>query len=205
MSISVIPTTTPVSGTLSKTSLTEAVSYLNLVLTSTDITIALVLGVFCCITFFAASPAYMTHATKGLTYLNILLPIEALAIIGGTGFIWFRTLRERDEFWQVWQNGGLSVQFAIQDKWQCCGYWDSSTAPMGSKCLSATPALPACVDPFQAYADPLLGGVTTFMYTVATIMGFWVLVNLCLIAERNLAERFRLIDEKARCRTMYFV
>lgn len=94
---------------------------------------------------------------------------------------------------------------AIQNKWQCCGYWDASSAPLGSQCAAAVPALPACVDPFQDYADPLLTGVTTFMFAVAGIMGAWMLVNACLIAERNLEERFRLIDEKAKYKSMYFV
>jgi hypothetical protein len=186
MSITVNSTETTSSGSLSFTILTEAVSYLNLVLTSTDISIALVTGVLCCITFIASLPAYLTRSTKGLVYLNIVLPFEALAMVGGTGFIWFRSLQERDEFWQVWQNGGMSVQYAIQERWQCCGYWDSSSAAFGSKCASAVPAMPACVDSFQDYGDHLLSGATTFMYTVAIIMGFWFLVNLCLIAEVGL-------------------
>jgi len=205
MSISVVPTTAPISGSLSKSALIEAVSYLNLVLTSTDITVALVLGVICCATFFAALPAYMTHSTTGLIRLSVLLPFEALGMIGGSGFIWFRTLQERANFWNVWQDGGLDVQLAIQDKWQCCGYWDASSAALGSKCASAATALPACVDPFQGYGDTLLERVTFFMFAIAAIMGVWVLVNLCLIAERNLLERFRLIDEKAKYRSMHFV
>jgi hypothetical protein len=188
VSVSVVPTTVPinVAGSLTKTKLTEAVSYLNLVLTSTDITLALVLGVLCCATFFAALPAYMTTATTGLINLCFLLPIEALAMVGSTGFIWFRTLKERANFFQVWTSGGFDVQMAIQDKWQCCGYWDSSSAALGSQCAIATPAMPACVDPFQQYGDALLSSVTTFLFTVAAIMGFWILVNLCLIAEVSL-------------------
>jgi len=205
LSTSVVPTTVPISGALTKTTLIEAVSYLNLVLTSTDITLSLVLGVICCSTFFAALPAYMTHSTTGLINLSFLLPFEALGMIGGTGFIWFRTLRERAEFWKVWQIGGTDVQMAIQDKWQCCGYWDMGSAPFGSQCVKAVPTMPACVDPFQSYADSLLTSVTTFLFTVAAIMGFWVLVNLCLIAERNLAKRFKLIDEKAKYMSMHFV
>lgn len=205
MSISVVPTTAPITGSLTKTKLTEAVSYLNLVLTSTDITLALVLGVICCATFFAALPAYMTHSTTGLINLSLLLPLEALGMVGGTGFIWFRTLQERMSFWNLWQKGGVDVQLAIQEKWQCCGYWDATSAPFSSQCTKAVPAMPACVDPFQKYADSLLSSTTTFLFTVAAIMGFWVLVNLCLIAERNLATRFKLIDEKAKYMSMHFV
>lgn len=125
--------------------------------------------------------------------------------MGGSAFIWFRTLQERTNFWFVWESGGEVVQQAIQSKWECCGYWDASSAPLGSQCAAAVPALPACVDPFQDYADFLLTGVTTFMFTVAGFMGFWVLVNVWLIAERNLNERFRRIDEKAKYMSMYFV
>jgi len=205
MSISVVPTTAPITGSLTKTKITEAVSYLNLVLTSTDITLALVLGVICCATFFAALPAYMTHSTTGLINLTFLLPIEALGMVGGTGFIWYRTLQERMNFWNVWQKGGVDVQIAIQEKWQCCGYWDATNAPFDSQCTKAVPAMPACVDPFQEYGDSLLSSTTTFLFIVAAVMGFWILVNLCLIAERNLTRRFKLIDEKAKYMSMHFV
>jgi len=206
MSISTVPTTSPIApNSLNKLSLTEAVSYLNLVLTTTDITIALILGVLSCITFFISLPAYMSRSTTGLIYLNLLLPLESLGFVGGTGFIWFRSLRERNEFWGLWQNGGLSVQYAIQEKFQCCGYWDTSSAPSGSSCAAVVPAIQPCVNPFQDYADPLLEGVTAFMFFVAIVMAVWILVNLCLIAERNLNERFRLIDEKAKYKSMYFV
>ncbi len=74
------------------------------------------------------------------------------------------------------------------------------------------------MDPFGNYAQGLVTAVFTFLYGVAGLMCVWVLVNACIISEvgffsfslflgdldleadatlqRNLAERFRLIDLK---------
>lgn len=185
--------TIPVQGSFS---LSQSVSFLNLVLTSLEFYAALVVGVILCATFFVSVPAFITHSTGGLTLLNLVLTFDVFAMIFGAATIWWRGLRTRNTFWDVWVKEGEQVQMAIQAKWQCCGYWDASSMTQTATCDPSEALLGPCVDPFTTYADSLLNGVSTFMFCLAGFLAAWVALNACEIAERNLQERFRRIDEK---------
>lgn len=198
-----------ITGTLAGSSITsiplsQTVSFLNVILSSTDIMGALAIGVLFIATTFSAIPSIISRGTGGLLLLNVGLVPDMLATIAASGMIWYRSLKPRAIFAEVWATGGDNVRNAIQNEWSCCGYWSNSDmSPLTGVFPSAMcPSLevditkPACVDPFTGYANNLLVAVSTFMFAGAALLAGWFLVNLCVVSERQMQKRFHLIDQK---------
>jgi len=181
---------------------------LNMVFSNADLTAGLVLGILLLITFFLAIGAIVqrNHITIGLVILNWTLILDALAtVIIGT-FVWFYTLRERNEFHGVYGNLQPSQRVTIQDMFHCCGYFNATDLVEfgGSFCQNATFANALnttvlsnfCVSPVTNYADVSLNDVFTSIYGFMAVVICLFLTSLCVIKTRQEIERFKKIDAK---------
>jgi hypothetical protein len=81
-------------------------------------TAGLVLGIALLITFAISIGAIVqrNYITIGLVILNWTLIIDALGIVIIGTFVWFMTLRERDNFHHVYALQTPQTRIAIQDK-----------------------------------------------------------------------------------------
>lgn len=81
-------------------------------------TAGLVLGIALIVTFAISIGAIVqrNHITIGLVILNWTLILDALGIVVIGTFVWFMTLRERDNFHQVFAAQTPQGRIAIQDK-----------------------------------------------------------------------------------------
>jgi len=77
-----------------------------------------VLGVALLITFVISVGAIVqrNHVTIGLVFLNYALLFDALAIVVVGTFVWFFTLRERANFYELWQAAGRDTRIILQDQ-----------------------------------------------------------------------------------------
>jgi len=146
-----------------------------------------------------AIPVLMSKGVGSLLILNFGVAIDILAVIAGGTIIWYRDLQPRENLWNVWLATPIDIQATIQEQFQCCGWWDPTdiTQVVTSDTCPST-SLPGCVDPFGNYADHKLNGIFTFVYGVVALLSLWFLVNGCIISERRLQHRFRLIDQKQK-------
>jgi len=180
---------------------------LNMVISDRFLTAGMILGIFLIVTFAISIGAIVqrNHVTLGLVLLNWTLIIDALAIVVIGTFIWFMTLRERDNFHNVFAAQTPEARIAIQDKLKCCGYYNSTDlAEIGGKfCISddfiknannATQNF--CVGPITTYADNALMNVFTTVYGLMAIIIALFLASLCVINKRLEDERFKKIDAK---------
>jgi len=180
---------------------------LNMVFSDAYLTSGMVLGVALLITFAISIVAIVqrNHITVGLVVLNWILILDALAIVIVGTFIWFMTLRERDNFHHVFAEQTPAARIAIQDKLKCCGYYNSTDLAEvgGTFCVSddfirnvnnATQNF--CVTPITAYADKRLMDVFTTIYALMAIIIGLFLTSLCVIKKRLEDERFKKIDAK---------
>jgi len=184
-------------------------TYLSLVLTPIDIYTSLAVGVVLCSTFFISIPPIITSYSRGknrpegLFALSFLLAVDILLVIAGASIVWYKTLRERNTFWEMWESSSELMRGSIQDSFECCGYWSSTdltqVVPL-NQCSDPTIAAlqQPCVNPFQAYGDGYLNGISTFIYGVAAILCFQFLITACLVSHRKLLERYRKIDLKQK-------
>jgi len=175
----------------------------NLVISNDDLLIGLVLAVVLLATWALSIGAIIqpNHITIGLVILNWTLIVDAIGIMLMGSWIWFYTLQERANFHVVFAAQTPAIQSAIQDKLQCCGYFNSTDLLQigGSFCQNQTFANTLnspCVGPITAFADMTLNNIFTTIYGYMAIAIALFLASLCVINVRLQEERFKKIDEK---------
>jgi len=176
---------------------------MNLVLHNDDLTAGLVLGVALLVTFFLSIGAIVqrNHVTIGLVILNWALVLDVLGIIIVGTFVWFFTLMERNNFHTAFQETLSQNRIAIQDKFHCCGYFNTTDLLEigGNTCssLQAAQSLNStCVIPITGFADVILNNIFTTVYGFMAIVLALLLASLCVIKKRQEDERFKKIDAK---------
>jgi len=171
----------------------------NMILAEQDLFAGLALGSIFIATFLLSLPALLQSLalspekkfpTSPLVFLILVLAVDQLCVIAAGAIVWWRTLQERAEFFVYWEqdNGGLDT--ILQNKFNCCGYYNPCPAQPG------VAALPVCVDPVQNYADNILNITFTFMFATSSIVLLLLLCSACLISELKVLDRFRRIDIK---------
>jgi len=175
---------------------------LNLTFSSFDLTTGTVLGIIFLGTFVSSLVLVPIRGTKSLVLLNWLLLVNALAILAVGTAIWFSTLHERNNYRTVFGMQSDSTKIAIQDKFQCCGYFNANdeVAYGGSFCPNVAAAMTAnsfCVTPITMFADATLNDVFSTMYGFMSIVAGLFLANMCVIKRRQEEERFERIDAKS--------
>ncbi|KAI5124082.1 hypothetical protein M0805_003909 [Coniferiporia weirii] len=179
----------------------------DLVVSHSDLTTGLVLGIALLVTWALSVGAIIqpNHVTRGLVALNWLLILDAIGVLVIGSFIWFYTLEERANFHTVFAAQSNATKILIQDKLQCCGYFNSSDLAVvgGSFCANQTFVSVTnnatgnfCVTPITKYADYALNNIFTSIYGFMAIIILLFLASLCVVNKRNEGERFRRIDEK---------
>jgi len=180
---------------------------LNLVFSPADLTAGMVLGIMLLITFLISIGAVLQRnsVTIGLALLNWVLVVDGIAVIFIGSWFWFFSLRERDNFHKIFAAQTPAIRIAIQDKLQCCGYFNSTdlveiggTFCADSNFVSVTNNATGnfCVTPITAFADYALNNTFSSIYGfMAVVLGLF-LASLCVINKRKEDERFKKIDAK---------
>jgi len=174
----------------------------NMVFSNADLTAGMVLGIALLVTFAISIGAIVqrNHVTMGLVILNWTLIIDAIGILAVGTFLWFFTLQERNNFHAAFSEQSSQNKIAIQDKLNCCGYFDlTDLVEFGGICSDqdAVNALnQTCVDPITSFADTTLNNTFTTVYGFMAIVLCLFLASLCVIKKREEDERFKKIDGK---------
>jgi len=181
---------------------------LNMTFSHADMSAGLVMGIALLLTSFLSVGAIIqrNHVTIGLVVLNWVLIADAVIVLIIGTFVWFYTLRERNEFHVEYAKLQPPQRITIQDQFQCCGYFNASDLIElgGSFCqnstfansLNTTVLSNFCVSPITGYADDSLNLAFSTSYGfMAGIIGLF-LSSLCVIKVRQEFERFRRIDAK---------
>lgn len=174
----------------------------NMVLSPTDLTAGTILGIALLVTFAISIGGIIqrNHVNTGLYILNYALLLDAFVVVIIGTFVWWFTLQERANFHQLWIAENISNRLVLQDKFHCCGYFNSTDAVAigGAFCTSQDIANAAnsCVTPVTAFADWTLNTVFTMVYGYMGVIICLFLTTLCIIKRRQEEERFRKIDEK---------
>jgi hypothetical protein len=181
---------------------------MNMVLSAADMTAGTVLGVALITTFLVSvvAIAQRNHRTVGLVILNYALLLDAMGIIVIGTFVWWYTLQERANYHQLWLQASSTTRITLQDKFQCCGYFNGSDlAEIGGEfcvsqvfvdSLAAADLSRFCVTPITSFADSTLNAIFTTVYGFMAIVVCLLLATLCVIRKRQEDERFNKIDAK---------
>jgi len=181
---------------------------MRMVLSRADLTAGTMLGVALIFTFLISivAIAQKNHVTGGFVVLNYALLLDATGIIVIGTFVWWYTLEERANYHQLWSQASGATRIALQDKFQCCGYFGGfDLAQIGGKyCISRdfVDSLPDddlnsfCVTHLTQYADFTLNHIFTTIYGFMAVVICLLLATLCVIKKRQEDERFKKIDAK---------
>ncbi|THG98905.1 hypothetical protein EW026_g3346 [Hermanssonia centrifuga] len=183
---------------------------LNFTLSNADLLAGTILGIFLLVTFAISIFAIVqrNHVTLGLVILNWTLIADAIAVLVIGSMIWFFSLQQRNNYFKIFQAQSDSTRLAIQDKFQCCGYFlqNASDVVYGGFCANQTFVNTLvnpnntdqfrCVGPITAFTDFTLNNVFTTIYGYMAILILLFLASLCIIHQRLEAERFKKIDSK---------
>jgi len=177
---------------------------MEMVFSHADLTAGTVLGIFLLLTFAFSIGAIVqrNHITIGLVILNWILIIDAIIIVAIGSFIWFFTLRERDNFHKIYSEQSMSNRIEIQERLKCCGYFNGTDLAVigGTFCADSNFVQNVntafCVGPITSFADMSLMNMFTTVYGFMAIILSLFLASLCVINKRVEDERFKKIDAK---------
>ncbi|KAI0818807.1 tetraspanin [Irpex lacteus] len=175
-----------------------------------DLTAGLVLGIFLIVTFFISVFAVLqkNHVTIGLVILNWTLIADSVVVLVVGTIIWFYSLHQRQNYFEVFKASSPQTRIEIQDKFKCCGYFafnDTTMETSSGFCSDptvanrfnfSTPEQFACVGPINSFTDFTLNNTFTTIYGYMAILIALFLASLCIIHQRVETERFRKIDAK---------
>jgi hypothetical protein len=167
----------------------------------TFLSAAIVNAVFIFVTFVLCIPSIVARANR--TFLKIhgyavfLCAIFTL-VIGLE--IWFQTLNTRANLSNVWGNQTTEMQSLLQQRFNCCGYWNATAPPFiqDNVCVNALVAanLQGCIGPFSSFANSLNSRVFTADFAIVAVDVMLILGIACLSKDRKEKERYALIDAK---------
>ncbi|GAA5832088.1 hypothetical protein JCM11251_002815 [Rhodosporidiobolus azoricus] len=189
------------------------------VLSGTDLTAATVLGVALLSVLVIGILGFVQgyrpgslqrKEAKGLILFSWLLAGTMIATLVVASIQWFFTLTEVEDFRKVWLKKDVATQAFLQEKFDCCGYWNASSAGLFNPSTAASgicapftqpganvTEVQGCMPPIVAFADYFLNNVFTTLYGLSTIQFALFLITCCLIISRRDEERLRLVREKA--------
>jgi len=176
---------------------------MNLVLPGMDLTVGLVLAVFFLVTwaFSIGAVIQRDHITSGLVFLNWLLIVAMVYLTAAGSVIWFFTLRLRNNFHTRWSQQTPSTRIAIQDMFECCGYFNATDLVQMGGTFCADPDFVAqtqsfCVTPITQRANDTLNPIFSTVYGFMAILLAFFMATVCVINERKKEQRFKKIDAK---------
>jgi len=183
---------------------------INLTLSIQHLNAGLIMGVIMLVSWVISIGALImpNNSITGFIILNWALVLDAISILVTGTSLWFYTLRIQHNYLEVWQAQSNATKIAVQDLFQCCGYFtpNDTTAAIGGFCQSpafvenlynaTVTTTNACVGPITAHAEPMLNQIFTLVYGFMAVVGCLLLASLCVIKTRQEKERFRKIDAK---------
>lgn len=183
---------------------------INLTMDAQHLTAGLIMGVILLLSWLISIGALLSpsRSTTGFVVLNWAIVADSIAILVVGTSLWFYTLHIQDNYLAIWEVQSNATKIAVQDLFQCCGYFEpnDTTVAIGGFCSSpafvaglynaTVTTANACVGPITGYAEPMLNQVFTLVYGFMAVVISLFLASLCVIKTRQEKERFRKIDAK---------
>jgi hypothetical protein len=166
------------------------------------------MGIFLILTWVLSIGAIVqpNHSTLGLKILNLMLVVDAVVVTTIGSFIWFYSLQQRNNYYEVFKSVPDSTKLALQNQvrrhtaprrprpltaapavqFSCCGYFaGNDTLTVGGFCKDATFAslntTTPCVGPITAATDYTLNNIFSSVYGFGAVVTALFVASLCVI------------------------
>ncbi|KAJ4356061.1 uncharacterized protein N0V89_004088 [Didymosphaeria variabile] len=173
----------------------------NLLLGQCPLTAGVVNAVFIFVTFLLSLPALFLPMNKGWLRTQGWLVVVCATFTLGLGIaVWVDTLQTRVELSEIWQRETPLIQSLLQQKFNCCGYFNSTSPPFVQDgiCINSLVAAQkgGCIGPFSSFANRYLDLIFTAAFGIVGVDALLVLCVAMVLQYRSEQERYRHIDEK---------
>ncbi|KAF4968969.1 hypothetical protein FSARC_3733 [Fusarium sarcochroum] len=173
----------------------------NLLYQRFPLTAGIVNAVFILVTFAATLPGLVMPARSFLKVSGYMVTLCSIFTMCVAVYLWVMTLKMRGQFFDIYIEQEPEVQSLIQNSFQCCGYYNSTTPAfvMDATCSSPASAalLRGCATSISSFANLHIDGIFTVLFGIVGIDAVFVLCIACLLKDRKERERYRHIDEKS--------
>lgn len=173
----------------------------NLLLDQCPLTAGVVNSIFVFVTFLYSLPALFLPQNRGWLRAQGWLVVVCATFTLGLGLsVWVETLQTRKNLGIVWGRETPLVQSLLQQKFDCCGY-HNSTSPLfvqDATCLNSLVAAQkgGCIGQFSRFANKYLDQIFTAAFGMVGVDAILLLCIAMVLQYRQEQERYRHIDEK---------
>ncbi|KAF2465953.1 tetraspanin [Lindgomyces ingoldianus] len=153
------------------------------------------------ITFVFSVPAFFLPSNRGWLRMHGWLVVFCATFTLGLGLaVWVETLTTRKNLGAMWAEEVPLVQSLLQQKFNCCGYFNS-TSPQFIQDNVCTDKLVAaqkggCIGKFSSFANGYLDLIFTAAFGIVGVDVVLILCVAMVLKFRQEQERYRHIDEK---------
>ncbi|PSN69151.1 hypothetical protein BS50DRAFT_333738 [Corynespora cassiicola Philippines] len=173
----------------------------NLLLAQCPLTAGVVNAIFIFVTFLLSLPALFLPHNRGWLRAQGWLVVFCATFTLGLGLsVWVETLQTRRNLSMLWGRESPLVQSLLQQKFDCCGYFNSTAPPFvqDATCLNNLVAAQkgGCIGSFSAFANRYLDQIFTAAFGIVGVDVILVLCVAMVLKYRQEQERYRHIDEK---------
>ncbi|KAF2689500.1 hypothetical protein K458DRAFT_413778 [Lentithecium fluviatile CBS 122367] len=173
----------------------------NLLLGQCPLTAGVVNSIFIFVTFLLSLPALFLPTNRGWLRAQGWLVVFCATFTLGLGLaIWVETLQTRSNLSNIWARETPLIQSLLQQKFNCCGYFNSTAPPFvqDNLCINSLVAAQkgGCIGQFSSFANKYLDLIFTAAFGIVGIDSVLVLCVAMVLNWRQEQERYRHIDEK---------
>ncbi|KAF2655484.1 hypothetical protein K491DRAFT_716177 [Lophiostoma macrostomum CBS 122681] len=173
----------------------------NLLLDQCPLTAGVVNGIFIFVTFLLSLPALFLPANRGWLRAQGWLVVVCATFTLGLGLaVWVGTLQTRVKLSGIWGNQPPLVVSLLQQKFDCCGYFNATTPPfeVDNVCLNSLVAAQkgGCIAKFSSFANSYLDLIFTAAFGIVGVDVILVMCVAMVLKYRQEQERYRHIDQK---------
>ncbi|GAP92765.1 putative tetraspanin [Rosellinia necatrix] len=161
-------------------------------------------GIFTFFAFALTLPALATNSRTWLKVAAFFIVVDAIFTLVIGLELWILTLRIKDTFGKIWIQQPLEVQGLMQNAFECCGYFNSTSPPFHTDATCPSPAtaalMPGCATPLSRFSNTFIDNIFTALFGVVGVDAVLIIAAACLLKDRKEMERYRHIDEKTGAR-----
>ncbi|KAF2199141.1 tetraspanin [Delitschia confertaspora ATCC 74209] len=173
----------------------------NLLLGQCPLTAGVVNSIFILVTFLLSLPAFFLPQNKSWLRAQGWLVVFCATFTLTLGLtVWVDTLQTRQNLSKIWGRESPIVRSTLQQKFNCCGYFNSTTPPfiVDSTCPNALVAAQkgGCISQFSSFANAYLDLIFTACFGIVGVDVLLVLCVAMVLKWRSEQERYRAIDQK---------
>jgi len=177
----------------------------NIIFLMTPNMIGIAAGIVTIVAGVSSLPPLAMPTSRGTLHVHAWLVVFAslwLLVLGL--IIWTLTLQEQNNIFTAYAHQtaqGSDAIFALQEKYNCCGFFNSTTPPFvisPNACPDAATAAnkTGCIVPLQPFADLFLDRLFTTLFGFVGIGTCTVLSGAMLATARSTEARYIRIAEK---------